>query len=171
MLSVVILVADARVPDLCPPGAVARTLASLTPAVVDGLVRDATLATLTTDPAGADIADEAGCALATADRPESVLNAGLAMARGDALLVIRAGYAPGPGFCEEASDLIARWPAAALMRVEPDGFVTRLAPQWANVAAVMAPRARLRLPAADFNALARALRTAPTMRTRLRRVA
>lgn len=168
MLSALIVVADARVPRPCSPVAVARTLAALMPALVEGVIRDAVLASLASDASASLVAEEAGCGLASVMSPDRVIEAGLAQLKGDALFVLRAGYAPRSGFVEEVADLLARWPVAALMRREPHNLATRFAPGLARAEAVILPRARLVEGARDIDALARGARPCITLRTRLR---
>ena len=171
MLSVVVIAADAAVPVSPSPEAVVRTLAALVPAVVAGIARDFTLAGVTGAPGMEEIADHAGCALALAERPEGVLAAGLASARGDLLLVLRAGFAPGAGFVDEAGDLMAGgFSGVALLRAEAETLVTRLAPDLASVQGVIVARSRLATGARDIGGLARGVRPARTLRSRLRRV-
>ncbi len=171
MLSVVVIAADAAVPVSPSPEAIVRTLAALVPAVVAGVARDFTLAGLSGAPGLEEIADHAGCALALADGPDAVLAAGLGRARGDHLLVLRAGFAPGAGFLEEAGDLIGgAFAGAVLLRSEAETLVTRLAPDLASVQGVIVARSRMASGARDIAGLARGVKPARTMRARLRRV-
>ncbi len=174
MLSALVFVCGASVPETPSPESVVRTLAALVPGVVEGLIRDLTLAVWPDGESMRAIADHAGCALAVAQRPEALVSAGLAAARGADLLVLRAGYAPQAGFVEEISDLLRKRVAgeslAALWRAEPEGVAARLVPSLAPVCGLIAARDGLPPGAADFAALARAVQPMPTLRTRLRRV-
>jgi hypothetical protein len=171
MFSVVVVAADAAVPLSPSPEAVVRTLAALVPAVVAGVARDFTLAGLSGAPGLAEIADHAGCALALAERPEGVLAAGLAAARGEWLLALRAGFAPGPGFVDEAGDLLGgAFSGVGLLRAEAETLVTRLAPDLATVHGVIVARSRMASGARDIAGLARGVKPARTLRSRLRRV-
>jgi hypothetical protein len=169
MLSTIVLAADADVPHLCPPAALARTLGSLVPAVVAGLVRHLVVATLTTDPEAQAIASEAGCDIAVADRPEGILRQGLAAARGETLFVLRAGYAPGPSFADEVGDFLKGGGGRALFRIEPENVATRLFPGLARVEGVILP-VRQAKPGNGLAALVRSAGSSSTLSTRLRRL-
>ena len=135
MLSAIVLVADTVSPEALSPEAIVRTLSSLVPCVVEGLVRDLTLATSSDIPLLREIADHAGCDIAVANTPAGLLAAGLASARGDWILAIRAGYAPRSDFSEEIADVLdsgQRRPHLARLRAEPDSLITRLAPSFAT---------------------------------------
>jgi hypothetical protein len=174
MLSAVVIAADASIPLVASPEAIVRTLSSLVPAAIEGVIRDLTLATFGADERLAQIADHAGCALATADGAHGVIAAGLKSAKGQHLLILRAGFAPQVGFIEEVSDLFGRGRAAgskgALLRAEPDSALTRFAPSLAPIMGLIASKGDLAKGGPDLGSLARALKGAATMRVRLRRV-
>ena len=102
----------------------------------------------------------------------AAIAAGLASARGDLLLVLRAGYAPQAGFIEEISDMFQRAtrPDVLRYRIVPNGFLTRLAPSLAPVRWLVAKRSVLDATSADFATLVSRAGAAPTARARLRRV-
>lgn len=170
MLSTIILACDRRVPALSSHECVARTLGALVPALVAGVVRDLVVATLSKDTIMRDIADEAGCGAAFSDTPDGILAAGLAAARGDFLLVLRAGYAPGAGFIEQVGDFLNDGGGAALLRIEPDSLLTRLAPNSARVEGIILPRSRVAPGAGDLRTLARGAGPTRTLAARLRPV-
>ena len=172
MLSAIIIAADARVPVLAAPDAVVRTLAALVPAAIEGLVRDVVLAAPAGDADLRKIADHAGCELAEADQPHGIIAAGLKRARGESLLILRAGHAPDRAFLEELSDLSAELGRrrALYIRAAPDGFITRLVPALGRRVGLLAQRSAVSGTAADLEALIRLARPSSAMRTTLRRV-
>jgi len=98
MLSAVVLATDLSRPLGASSEAVVRTLSALVPAAIEGIVRDVTLASAGDIAELRKIADHAGCEIAEAADPAGAIAAGLASARGDLLLILRAGYAPQSGF-------------------------------------------------------------------------
>ena len=174
MLSALIIACDAHVPVSASPEAVARSLASLVPAAVEGLVRDVTLASLAGAAQAQAIADHAGCGLAEATAPGGVLQAGLAAARGDLIFMLRAGYAPQAGFLEELADLFdanaSRAPRSALLHCQAESFSARLFPGLAPVEALIVRRADIGKAIDSLAALRRALVSPARFRSRLRRV-
>jgi hypothetical protein len=166
MLSVVLLAYDppraAAVPAALRRQRIARSLASLVEACVQGLVADAVLA----GPLGAGlgaVADEAGCVLIeSADR-----GAGLALAlraaRHADIFMLRAGYAVERGFVDEARDALALdgLERARVLRAAPESFATRIAPNFAEPVGLLARKAALLgAGAGDVASLARRLRGA-----------
>ena len=156
-------------PTGTPALPIVRTLAALVPAVVHGLLRDLTLAC----PPGADyagIADHAGCHLAANGDAATALGAAIAGAREDWVLLLLAGFAPQDGFIDEAGDFIAGGRArAGLLRKVPEGFWTRLFPDWAGVAGVLGPT-RAFATGEDFAILAARATPRQTLNARARRV-
>lgn len=161
MLTAVLLAYDAPAQPL-RRDAIARGLASLVDACVQGLVADAVL--VGAPGRGLDkVADEAGCALVEAQRPEDGLSEALSIARRDDVLLLLAGYAVERGFVDEVDDAFAygdrRRPL--VLRAAPNSFVTRVAPRLAAPVGVVASRSALRAAAsADPKRLARTLRGA-----------
>jgi hypothetical protein len=172
VLSAIIIVSDGRVPVSPSPEAVVRTLSALVPAAIEGLVRDVVLAAPSGNADLARIADHAGCQLAEAGGAADVISAGLRMARGDALLVLRAGHAPERGFFEELADLNDRLGllGSARVRAMPERFLTRLLPGLAPSVGLVALRRNLPAQAPHLEALISAARPRETMRLRFRRV-
>ena len=172
MLSAIILATDRAAPQSASSEAVVRTLSALVSAAIEGIVRDVTLACAGDNTDLRKIADHAGCEIAGAADPSGAIAAGLASARGDLLLVLRAGYAPQAGFIEEIADMFQRAtrPNALRFRTVPDSFLTRLAPGFAPVQGLVAKRSVLDATSADFATLVSRAGAAPTARARLRRV-
>ena len=172
MLSAVILAGDASAPTPAMPDAIVRTLSALVGAAIEGLIRDVTLAAPCVSEDLRKIADHAGCELAEASTPGGAIAAGLASARGDLLFVMRAGFAPEPGFAEEIADRFQRSarPRVLRFREAPESLLTRLAPSLARVQGLVAARAVLDAKAEDLAALVRRAGAGPTARSRLRRV-
>jgi hypothetical protein len=151
-----------------------RTLASLVTAKVEGLLSDVTIA----GPAGMGLgaaANHAGCNFVEEACEEEWLSRALEAARGPYILVLRSGYAPEPGFVEEANDFLAgeakgQLPPAVL-RAAPASFLERMAPSLAPAGGLIAPRdLLLRAAAGSFPKLVRRIAPAAAFRTRLRRV-
>jgi hypothetical protein len=140
--------------------AIARSLASLVEACVQGLVADAVLAGA--PGRGLDrIADEAGCALVETTRIEEGLKQALALARHDDILLMLAGKAVERGFIEELNDVFnyGGFDRALVLRCAPASFVTRLFPRLEPPAGIVARKNALREAAsADLKRLSKKLR-------------
>jgi hypothetical protein len=176
MLSTVVFCEDkpASPPARDLTGVLARTLASLVTAKVEGLLGDVRIA----GPAGRDlgvVANHAGCALIEAENEADWLGLALQAARGPDVFLLRCGRAPEAGFIEEAGDFLAanikdQWRAACL-RAAPESFIERIFPPAAPLAGLIAPRGLLlRAPRGGFAKLARCLGPAPAFQTRARRI-
>jgi hypothetical protein len=151
--------------------AVARSLASLVRASVEGVVREAMIV----GPAGdilAEIASHAGCAFVEASSLAQGFPRALAQARSDIIFVLEGGYAPLPGFVEEAGDLLRAGAfRGALLRRAPDSLVTRLVPSRAQAVGALAPREALRgAPPRDLGELVRRLKIRQTLNIRAQRI-
>lgn len=158
MLTAVLLAYDE--PRSLRRDAIARSLASLVEACVQGLVADAVLA-------GAPgrgletVADEAGCALVETPGADEGLARALEIARRDEILLLLAGNAVEKGFIEEVDDALAYGErnGALVLRAAPSSFLTRLAPHWAEPVGLIAPKKALReAGGADLRRLAKRLR-------------
>ena len=161
MLTAVLLAFDAPAQPL-RRDAIARSLASLVEACVQGLVADAVLAGPPARGLG-QIADEAGCALVEALRVEDGLARALDMTRHDDILLLQAGHAVQRGFIDEVNDAFTygHRGRALVLRSAPDSFLTRLAPKFAEPVAIIAPKSALReVASADLSLLAKRLRGA-----------
>jgi hypothetical protein len=161
MLTAVLLAYDAPARPL-RRDAVARSLASLVEACVQGLVADAVLAGRP-DSGLEKVADEAGCALVEAQRAEEGLSRALALARYDDVLVLLAGHAVERGFIDEVNDAFAYGDRsrALVLRAAPDSLVTRLAPRLATPVGLIASKSALfEARSADLKRLALQLRGA-----------
>ena len=172
MLSAIVITGDQADPQPATPEAVVRTLSALVGAAIEGLVRDVTLAAPGVDADLRKIADHAGCELAEAATPAGAIAAGIAAARGDLLLVLRAGHAPEAGFAEEIVDVFQRSsrPRTLRFREEPQSFLTRLFPALSPVRGLVAARSALDAGSPDFVTLVRRAASGPTAKIRLRRV-
>jgi len=161
MLTAILLAYDAPGRPL-RRDAVARSLASLVDACVQGLVADAVIA----GPAGSGldkVADEAGCALVEAPNLSDGLALALDAARRDDALALLAGYAVERGFVDEVNDAFAYGEngRALVLRAAPTSFVTRLAPAFAEPVGIIARKSALRgATGGDFKQIARRLRCA-----------
>ncbi len=168
MLSVVVFIMDGPAAPLSAE-AVVRTLSSLVPAAVEGVVRDVTLAA----PAGRagmrKIADHAGCELVEAGSQPAMFRRAFETVRNPNIFVIRAGRAPEQGFAEELADLLAGGVQSAIMRETPRRFMTRILPGLAPVAGLVARRdPMLRTQAHTLGDLVRNARATTTLRARAR---
>lgn len=153
------------------PETLVRTLASLVPATVEGVVRDLTLVAPAEVEAIDTVADHAGCEIARAGTAKDALLLGLSMARENNLFLLRCGRAPETGFAEELADLIRDGVGAARMRERPGSLMTRLAPSLAPVCALLIPRARLKdIVSDDVAGISARMGRAPLLRARARPV-
>jgi hypothetical protein len=152
----------------------ARTLACLVPAKVDGILCDVRIA----GPAKASlslIANHAGCALIESQYEADRLRLALEAARGPSIFLLRCGQAPEAGFIEEVNDFLSQGATGHLrpaeLRAAPENILERLFPSLAPVAGIIASREwLLRAPCEGFQGLARNLGPAKTLRTRARRI-
>jgi hypothetical protein len=152
----------------------ARTLASLVTAKVEGLLCDVRIA----GPAGMSlgiVANHAGCGLIEGAIEAEWLRLALEASRGPYILVLRRGEAPEAGFIEEAIDFLDKAAKeksrTALLRAVPESFLERLFPSLAPPAGVIATRdLMLRAPRASFQKLARQIAPATTFHTRMRTI-
>ena len=172
MLSAIVLACDASQPHPARPEAVVASLAALVPAVIDGLVHEASLAVTAGDPTMREIADHAGCQLVEAVAAAEVLAAALAAARGPRVLVLRAGCVPDQGFGEDLAEFLRAGPDdCALLRQTPSGRLARFLPWLAPVAGVAGARVRMREAGKrSLEDLARVLRPPRIFRCRAIRV-
>ena len=156
------------------PEEAARTLAFLVSAAVQGLVRDAVLIG-EDSPALRYVADYAGCTLVTESEPAKALSAALASARGEHMLVLRAGYAAESPLIDEIRDFLefgrGREGVCGLVRETPGGFVQRVLPGMSPLAGLVAPRDKSRAAnARDLADMARRLRPNVTFKAGARRL-
>jgi hypothetical protein len=176
MLSTIVFCEDK---PASPPGrdlaeVLARTLASLVTAKVEGLLGDVRIA----GPAGKGlgaVANHAGCALIEAEHEMDWLHLALEAARGPDVFLLRCGRAPEAGFIEEATDFLAKntkgKSRAACLRAAPENFFERIFPPLAPVAGLIASRhLMLRAPRGGFRKLARCIDPAATFQTRARQM-
>jgi hypothetical protein len=152
----------------------ARTLASLVTAKVEGLLGDVRIA----GPARKGlrvVANHAGCALIEAENEADWLGLALQAARGPDVFLLRCGRAPEAGFIEEVADFVAAnckaQSRAACLCAAPESFLERVFPSLAALAGLIASRdLMLRAPRGGFRKLARCMGPAATLKTRARRI-
>lgn len=122
----------------------ARCLASLIDACVQGVVADAAVIGEPGRGLG-KIAEDAGCGfIETSDALEGLRQA-LAAVRRDQILLLSADYAVDRGFADELNDLFAYGDPGAprTLRAASTTFATRLFPALSRPAGVVAPRRAL----------------------------
>ena len=176
MLSTIVFCEDlpARHPGRDLAEVLARTLASLVTAKVEGLLGDVRIA----GPARKGlnvVANHAGCALIEAENEMDCLSLALHAARGPDVFLLRCGRAPEAGFIEEATDFGAKKNGGetrpARLRASPESFIERVFPPAAPLAGLIAPRSLLlRAPRGGFQELARGIGPATTFQTHARRI-
>jgi hypothetical protein len=172
MLSAIVLACDAAEPRLAPPRAVVASVSALVPAVVAGLVREASLAATAGNEALHQIADYAGCRLVEATAAADVLQAAVTAAPGPLILILQAGCVPEHGFVEELADFMSMGAdLGALLRQSPPGGLARLFPSFAPAAALIGARSAMRKNGGrSLAALAKALRPERAFRCRAIRI-
>ncbi|MFZ0496192.1 MAG: transposase [Methylocella sp.] len=176
MLSTIVFCEDR---PASPPGrdlaeVLARTLASLVTAKVEGLLGDVRIAGPARKGLGV-VANHAGCALIEAENEADWLRLALEAARGPDVFLLRCGRAPEAGFIEEAGDFLAKntkdKSRAARLRAAPESFLERVFLSLAPVAGLIAPRhLMLHAPRGGFRKLARCIGPAATLKTRALRI-
>jgi hypothetical protein len=176
MLSTIVFCEDrpAIPPGREMAGVLARTLACLVSAKVEGLLGDVRIA----GPSGKGLmvlANHAGCDLIEADSEADWLAAALQAARGPDVFLLRCGRAPEAGFIEEARDFLAGnskdQPRAACVRAVPENFSQRIFPPLAPIAGLIASRdLMLAAPRGGFARLASFVAPATTFHARARRI-
>lgn len=161
MLTAILLAFDAPARQL-RSDAVARSLASLVEACVQGLVADAVL--VGAPGRGLErVADEAGCALVETRTAHEGLAQALDLARQEEALLLLAGHAVQRGFVDEVNDAFAygEKDRALALRAAPTSFLTRLVPAFAEPVGLIARKSALRgVGSADLKTLAKRLRCA-----------
>ncbi|MGD9915460.1 MAG: glycosyltransferase [Rhizobiaceae bacterium] len=140
--------------------ALARTLAALVPAAVEGMVREVLVCDRGSSDQTLYVAEHAGCRFIA----EGGLSAGMAQARGDWLLLLQPGARPQPGWVESVSAHVARQTGAARFTRSADdrgNLLARLLRRRARLAdgLLVTKRQALAVKAADSESLARAVRT------------
>jgi hypothetical protein len=176
MLSTIVFCEDkpASAPGRDLAEVLARTLASLVTAKVEGLLGDVRIAGPAEKGLGV-VANHAGCTLVVAENEVAWLHLALQAARGPDVFLLSCGRAPEAGFIEEAGDFLAKntkdKSRAACLRAAPESFLERIFLAQAPVAGLIASRDRmLGAPRGGFAKLARCIGPAATFRTRARRI-
>ncbi|HEX3496513.1 MAG TPA: transposase [Methylocella sp.] len=152
----------------------ARTLASLVTAKVEGLLGDVRIAGPARKGLGL-VANHAGCALIEAENEMDWLRLALQAARGPDVFLLRCGRVPEAGFIEEAADFMAKENGGetrqAHLRAAPESFLERLFPALAPVAGLIASRdLMLNAPRGGFQRLAGFVAPSTAFHTRARRI-
>ena len=119
MLSTIVFCEDKHFGRTGADGTVllARTLACLVPAKVDGILCDVRIA----GPAKAGlglIAHHAGCAFLESENEAARLRLAIEAAHGPRIFLLCCGHAPEPGFIEEVNDLLTQAGASKLHAAE-----------------------------------------------------
>ena len=143
MISVLLLSFEPRGRRAATPGEAVRTLASLVPATVDGIVRDLCLSGPTTEPGLADVADHAGCAYQPAERVPDAIRLGARQLRSPHVLVTLSGTVFDRPFIEELSGLLPTLLHAGptyILRAARHDLIGRVFPSSGAAAGVLAPR-------------------------------
>ena len=125
------------------PEGLAGTLASLVPAVVEGLMGDAVVIAGRNDPAYGSIAEVAGASLTAVPDRGDPWRAGAALARRDWLLCLQAGDVPGDGWMRAVDRFLAAAsrddrPLGRFARRGPGGVLLNLVEQAAGTRMVRA---------------------------------
>jgi hypothetical protein len=172
MLSTIVFCEDKPATGRDMAEVLARTLASLVTAKVEGLLADVRIA----GPAGKGlslVANHAGCALVEAENEVDWIHLALQAARGPDVFLLRCGRAPEAGFIEEATDFLAAntKDRAAWLRAAPESFFERIFPSLAAIAGLIASRdSMLGAPRGGFRKLARCIGPAAAFHARARRI-
>jgi hypothetical protein len=137
MLSTIVFCEDkpASAPGRDLAEVLARTLASLVTAKVEGLLGDVRVAGPAEKGLGV-VTNHAGCALIEAESEAEWIYLALQAARGPEVFLLRCGRAPEAGFIEEAADFLAAntkaQSRAACLRAAPESFLERM-PQFVRM--------------------------------------
>lgn len=171
MLSTFVIVPGA-LPGAPPAsGALVRTLAALVPATVEGLVRDVTVIAPRRDDALRRVTEHAGCGLVEEEDFDAALKQAIARARSPFLFLLRAGAHLNRDFLDEAAqqfgpDVADPASRSLLIREAPDRLMTRVLPDLAPVAGLIASAGTLAGPAKTFDSLVRRIRASQTLTAR-----
>lgn len=171
MVTAIVLSPSLGAPAERAAEAVARSLAALVRATVEGIVREAVIVGPAEDML-AEIANHAGCAFVEASSMAQGFPRALGQARSEVIFVLEGGYAPLTGFVEEAGDLLRSGAfRGALLRRAPDTLITRIAPSLARAVGALAPREALRAETPrDLGELIRRLKIRHSLSIRAQRI-
>ena len=140
-------------------GGLVRTLSSLVPGTIGGLVRDVTIVAGRQDREVQRVADHAGCALIEDVSFERALQVAIAQARSPTLFLLRAGAHVDRAFLEEVAMAVGhegdRTGPALVLREAPDGLVRRVLPDLSPAAGLIAQASAVDVSAKDFDTLVR----------------
>ncbi len=168
MLSTLVLLQASATGAPVAVSGLVRTLSSLVPGTIGGVVRDVTIVVGRIDAEVQRVADHAGCALVERDSFEAALQAAIAQARSPTLFVLRAGALVDRALLEEvALSFEAHDVAPAfILRQVPDGFVRRVLPDLAPAAGLIAKASAMDSSAKDFETLVRRVSGKKTLAAR-----
>jgi hypothetical protein len=176
MLSTIVFCEDRPAGRPCRDVAevLARTLASLVTAKVEGLLGDVRIAGPARNGLGV-VANHAGCALIEAENEMDWLSLALHAARGPDVFLLCCGRTPEAGFIEEAADFMAKENGGktrrARLHATPESFLERVFPALAPVAGLIASRdLMLNAPRGGFQRLAGFVAPSTAFHTRARRI-
>ena len=159
MLSTLVLFRSPAGGDAPALGGLVRTLSSLVPGTIGGLVRDVTIVAGRPDPEVRRVADHAGCALVEHESFERALQIAVAQARAPTLFLLRAGAHVDRAFLEEVAIAVGhegdRTGPALVLREAPDGLVRRVLPDLSPAAGLIAQASAVDVSAKDFDTLVR----------------
>ena len=171
MISVLLLGFESSGRQAATPGDAVRTLASLVPATVEGVVRDLCLVGPAAKAGLADVADHAGCVYRTAERIPDSIRLGTRELRCPCVLVTFAGAVFDRPFVEELSSLLPTLDDAEgtyILRAVRHDLIGRVFPSIGLVAGVLAQRTWLEATqAATMDALARSAKPRRDFKTRV----
>lgn len=159
MLSTLVLFRSPAGDEVPALSGLVRTLSSLVPGTIGGLVRDVTIVTGRPDREVRRVADHAGCSIVEHESFERALQIAVAQARSPTLFLLRAGAHVDRAFLEEVAIAVGpegdgRGPALVL-REAPDGLVRRVLPDLSPAAGLIAPASAVDVSAKDFDTLVR----------------
>lgn len=176
MLSGIVTISSSCVRDPFPAQTLLRSLSTLVPGVVNGLLGDLTIAC----PRGAGgigpVADHAGCVLTIGDTLTQAFTRALEPLRHDNVLVMDMRFAAPGGFHLELDELLQAGVPRMVMRAESRGLMRRLMPAWGQAAMCIGTRQDFREIVATSSAepgpefLARRLQRPRVMRSQAMRL-
>ena len=149
-MSALVLAFSASGPRPLLPGQAVRTLSSLVPAVIEGIVRDVALVAGETATDLAQIADHAGCTLITAETEAAALKAALTRCRSRDVLVVAAGVGFDRTLLDELSGVLPVFgledqPLPRVLHPESDGILQRVLPMRGKAVGLLGRKERLLL--------------------------
>ena len=171
MLSTFILLQPPASDRTAAIGGLVRTLSSLVPGTISGLVRDVTIVTGRLDADVRRVADHAGCAVVEDAGFERALQTAMAQARSKTVFLLRAGAHVDRAFLEEVAMMFGSETGEEIvsplvLREVPDGLVRRVLPDLSPVAGLIAQASAVDLSSKDFPTLVRRVSGKKTLAAR-----